>query len=68
MASSSLQPSSMSPDDLHTDRLEHLWDRDRDGNSLIQTIDLELEDLDEWNEIDDRDGRDDDDGYENWID
>jgi hypothetical protein len=60
-----LPDNSIAPEDLRADRLEHLWEQDRDDKGLVQIIDLELEDLDEWNEIDDRDGRDADD--EEWL-
>lgn len=61
-----LPDSSISPEDVRADRLEHLWEQDRDDKGLVQIIDLELEDLDELNEIDDRDGRVDD-SDDDWL-
>ena len=54
----------MTPEEIQADDLQRLWEQDRDGNETTQIIDLELEDLEEWNEIDDRDGRDDASEYE----
>jgi hypothetical protein len=54
----------MTNDDLHADSLEHLWEQERDIGDSVVIIDLELEDLEEWNEIDDRDGRNDASDYE----
>ena len=57
-------PTSMSTEELQVDALERLWEQDREADDLIQIIDLELEDYDDCNEIDDRDGRSDVSEYE----
>jgi hypothetical protein len=54
----------MAPDELHTDILESLWDKAHDIGDTTQIIDLELEEIDERYEMDDRDGRDDASDYE----
>jgi hypothetical protein len=57
-------PAFMSPDETHADNLQTLWERDRDSDDATMIIDLELEDLEEYNEIDERDGRDEMSEYE----